>query len=211
MPSPGSSDSHYFDAAPATSSSPRTIELVLPDVFLELSTDSGVFSAQQVDGGTRILLKDHPPLASLPTAPAHILDLGCGYGPIALSAAKRAPDAHVWGVDVNERALELAQGNAASNGIENVTFGRADQIPAEQHFDLILSNPPIRVGKQVLRDLLATWLDRLTPQGRAWMVVQKHLGSDSLAAWLTEQGWETTRLSSKAAYRILETLPRSTQ
>ena len=211
MPSPGSSDSHYFDAAPATSSSPRTIELVLPDVFLELSTDSGVFSAQQVDGGTRILLKDHPPLASLPTAPAHILDLGCGYGPIALSAAKRAPDAHVWGVDVNERALELAQGNAASNGIENVTFGRADQIPAEQHFDLILSNPPIRVGKQVLRDLLATWLDRLTPQGRAWMVVQKHLGSDSLAAWLTEQGWETARLSSKAAYRILETLPRSTQ
>lgn len=211
MPSPGSSDSHYFDAAPATSSSPRTIELVLPDLFLELSTDSGVFSAQQVDGGTRILLKDHPPLASLPTAPAHILDLGCGYGPIALSAAKRAPDAHVWGVDVNERALELAQSNAASNGIENVTFGRADQIPAEQHFDLILSNPPIRVGKQVLRDLLATWLDRLTPQGRAWMVVQKHLGSDSLAAWLTEQGWETTRLSSKAAYRILETLPRSTQ
>ena len=211
MPSPGSSDSHYFDAAPATSSSPRTIELVLPDVFLELSTDSGVFSAQQVDGGTRILLKDHPPLASLPTAPAHILDLGCGYGPIALSAAKRAPDAHVWGVDVNERALELAQGNAASNGIENVTFGRTDQIPAEQHFDLILSNPPIRVGKQVLRDLLATWLDRLTPQGRAWMVVQKHLGSDSLAAWLTEQGWETNRLSSKAAYRILETLPRSTQ
>ena len=211
MPSPGSSDSHYFDAAPATSSSPRTIELVLPDVFLELSTDSGVFSAQQVDGGTRILLKDHPPLVSLPTAPAHILDLGCGYGPIALSAAKRAPDAHVWGVDVNERALELAQGNAASNGIENVTFGRADQIPAEQHFDLILSNPPIRVGKQVLRDLLATWLDRLTPQGRAWMVVQKHLGSDSLAAWLTEQGWETARLSSKAAYRILETLPRSTQ
>ena len=135
--------------------------------------------------------------------------MGCGYGPIALSAAKRAADAHVWGVDVNNRALSLARSNAETNDIANVQFGTADELPPDLSFDLILSNPPIRIGKQALHELLTTWLDRLTPKGRAWMVVQKHLGSDSLADWLTSNGWATTRLGSRKGFRILETQART--
>ena len=202
------SDSQYFDAAPTAASNPRTIELVLPDVFLTLGTDSGVFSNQKVDSGSRYLLQAHPPI---PEPSENILDLGCGYGPIALTAAKRAPDAEVWGVDVNTRALDLARANAEANNIANARFGTADEVPVDVGFDLIISNPPIRIGKQALHELLETWLDRLTPTGRAWMVVQKHLGSDSLTTWLTENGWATTKLGSRKGFRILETLPRSTE
>ncbi len=197
----------YFDAEPSAASNPRTIELVLPDVFLTLGTDSGVFSNQKVDSGSRYLLQTHPPI---PAGAANILDLGCGYGPIALTAARRAPQAAVWGVDVNTRALELARTNARDNGITNVTFATPDDLPTNVCFDVILSNPPIRIGKEALHELLTLWLDRLTPDGRAWMVVQKHLGSDSLTTWLTANGWATTKLGSRKGFRILETLPRQT-
>ncbi len=203
-------DSQYFDSTPTVASKRQQIELVLPDVFLELTTDSGVFSAGQVDKGTRYLLKDMPTIGSLPTPPTSVLDLGCGYGPIALTMAKRAAEAHVWGVDVNERALALAIENAAANGVaEKTTFASADDIDSEQRFDLIVSNPPIRIGKAALHEVLTVWLDRLTPNGRAWLVVQKHLGSDSLAEWMTMNGWATTRLASRKGFRILEVLARA--
>lgn len=201
-------NSQYFDDQPTVASNRREIELVLPDVFLSLSTDSGVFSAGQVDKGTRYLLKDAPSLDELPALPETILDLGCGYGPIALTYAKRAPDATVVGVDVNERALGLAAANAEANAVTNTRFGTLDDIDPELHFDLIVSNPPIRIGKAALHELLTTWLDRLSPGGRAWMVVQKHLGSDSLMSWLNEHGRPTTRLSSRKGFRILEVLAR---
>lgn len=197
--------SHYFDEVPSSTENERTIELVLPDVYLSLTTNSGVFSNRKVDSGSRYLLQDHPPI---PPSVSTILDLGCGYGPIGLAAAMRAPDAAVWGVDVNARAIELAQANAAANDIANAQFCTAAEVPDGLEFDLILSNPPIRIGKQALHDLLTTWLDRLTPHGRSWMVVQKHLGSDSLADWLSANGWATTRLGSRKGFRILETLPR---
>jgi len=200
--------SQYFDAAPAVTSNRQHVELILPDVYLALSTDSGVFSAGQVDKGTRYLLRELPEVASLPSPPQAILDLGCGYGPIALTMAKRVADAQIWGVDVNERALGLAVENATANGVTNASFGNAHDVDPDQRFDLIVSNPPIRIGKAALHDLLSTWLDRLSPEGRAWLVVQKHLGSDSLMAWLTENGWQTTRLGSRKGFRILETMAR---
>lgn len=207
MPSTdASANSHYFEADPSVPSNPQTIELVLPDVYMTLGTDSGVFSTSKVDAGTRFLLQDHP---AIPEGAANILDIGCGYGPIALTAAKRAPNAQVIGVDVNTKAIELAKANAVSNEITNAQFFAPDEIDSDLRFDVILSNPPIRIGKDALHELLTTWLDRLTPQGRAWMVVQKHLGSDSLAEWLTAQGWTTTRLGSRKGYRILESLPRT--
>ena len=198
----------YFEPRPSAPSRQRSIELTLPDVYLELTTDAGVFSADGVDKGTRYLLRDHPPFAGLGTSPQTILDVGCGYGPIALTAAKRLLRADVWGVDVNERALALARGNAKANSIDTARFVAPDDVPEDLRFDLILSNPPIRIGKTKLRELLQLWLDRLSPEGRAWMVVQKHLGSDSLATWLTDNGWATSRLSSRSGFRILETLPR---
>lgn len=202
-----SEGSHYFDAQPTAGSNRQQIELSLADVFLELETDSGVFSASRVDPGTRYLLQEMP---AVPKDARTVLDLGCGYGPIALTMAKRLPAAAVWGVDVNERALQLARDNAAANGIASASFGVADDVPGDLSFDLLVSNPPIRIGKSALHELLRTWIPRLSPGGRAWMVVQKHLGSDSLAGWMTEQGWPTTRLGSRKGYRILETTRNDT-
>jgi 16S rRNA (guanine1207-N2)-methyltransferase len=192
----------YFEPSPRVASRPRTVQLALPDLTLALETDRGVFSAGGIDPGTKFLLLEAP---APPPGARHLLDLGCGYGPIALTLARRAPDAHVWGVDVNERAVGLCARNAATAGLGNVTaVTAADGVPADVRFDAIYSNPPIRVGKGALHDLLLRWLGRLAPAGHAYLVVQKHLGSDSLARWLGAQGCPTTRLGSRSGYRLLD-------
>ena len=192
---------HYFEPEPAIRSRRRQVDLVLPDVSLRLSTDRGVFAADAVDPGTKRLLLDGPPL---PDGAADLLDLGCGYGPIALTMAKRAPRATVWAVDVNRRALALCAENADANGLKNVRAVEPDKVPVDLRLDAIRSNPPIRIGKQALHVVLVQWLERLTPAGSAVFVVQHHLGSDSLARWLDANGWPTRRLSSRAGYRLLE-------
>ena len=176
------------------------MRLHLADLDLELQADRGVFGSKGVDAGTLILLKEAP----LPPQQGEILDLGAGYGPIAVALARRAPEAHVWAVDVNERAVELAQANAAAAGAANVTAGAPDAVPPEVKFDAIYSNPPVRVGKGPLHSLLETWLPRLKPEAPAYLVVQRNLGSDSLARWLGEQGYQVRRLKSKKGYRVLE-------
>ncbi|WP_344946290.1 class I SAM-dependent methyltransferase [Actinomadura miaoliensis] len=196
---------HYFASRPEAASRRRTVDLVLPDLHLRLETDSGMFSPDRVDPGTRILLETVPP----PPATGTHLDLGCGYGPIALTLATRSPQANVWGVDVNRRALELAEQNATSAGLDNVRFCLADEIDPGLRYDAIWSNPPIRIGKKALHDLLLTWLPRLTPGGRAHLVVQKHLGSDSLQRWLNDQGFPTERIASRSAYRVLAVSART--
>jgi 16S rRNA G1207 methylase RsmC len=117
--------------------------------------------------------------------------------------ARRAPAARVIAVDVNERARELCARNAAANGIDNVEVLAPDAVDAAIRFDLIWSNPPIRIGKPALHDLLRRWFGLLTPDGQAVLVVQKHLGSDSLQRWLTEQGWPTERIAAAKGYRLL--------
>ncbi len=134
------------------------------------------------------------------------LDLGCGSGPIAITMALRAPALDVWAVDVNERARALAAANAAANGAA-ISVAGPDDVPADVRFDVIWSNPPIRIGKDALHELLLTWLPRLTPGGRAVLVVQKHLGADSLQRWLVAEGFPTTRLASAKGYRLLEVHP----
>jgi 16S rRNA G1207 methylase RsmC len=193
--------SQYFESEPATSSRPRQVDLVLPDASLRLTTDRGVFSAAAVDAGTKRLLLDGPPL---PGGAVDVLDLGCGYGPIALAMAKRAPEATVWAVDVNRRALALCERNAEANGITNVRAVDPSDVPDDVRFTAIWSNPPVRIGKQALHELLLHWLNKLTPNGHAVLVVQRHLGSDSLATWLDANGWPARRLSSRAGYRLLE-------
>lgn len=132
-----------------------------------------------------------------------MLDLGCGYGPLALAMALQSPEASVWAVDVNERARELCAGNAARAGLTNVHVRAPDEVPAAIRFSAIWSNPPIRIGKAALHGLLRRWLARLEPSGEAYLVVQRHLGSDSLQRWLAEQGWPTTRVASRQSYRVL--------
>ncbi|WP_106401788.1 class I SAM-dependent methyltransferase [Actinocorallia populi] len=195
---------HYFSAEPGAASRPGTVDLVLRDLHLRLETDRGMFSPDRVDAGTRILLDTVP----APPRRGNLLDLGCGYGPIALAMASRAPEATVYGVDVNLRALELARRNAESAGLANVKFLTAEEVPPETAFAAIWSNPPIRIGKQALHELLEAWLPRLEPGGLAHLVVQKHLGSDSLQRWLTDSGLPAARLASRSSYRILEVQAR---
>ena len=195
----------YFEAEPAAASSPRTLAVDIDGMQLDFTTDSGVFSPDRLDAGTRLLLAEAPALAD---GERRVLDLGCGWGPIACVASLRSPAAEVLAVDVNERALALTAQNAAANGADNVAVAHADDVDPDRRFDRILCNPPIRIGKPALHDLLATWLDRLAPGGRAHLVVQRHLGSDSLARWLADRGHCVTRLVSKRGYRLLEVQAR---
>lgn len=201
---PVGSPAHYFDRSPGTPSRPAAVRLDLPDRSFTLRTDRGVFSVERVDPGTKYLLVEAPP----PPQEGHLVDLGCGYGPIALTLAARAPGATVWAVDVNERALELTRHNAAAAGLGNIEVARPDEVPDEVRFAALWSNPPIRIGKAALHELLAGWLERLTADGRGLLVVQRNLGADSLHRWLAGQGWRVHRLGSRSGYRLLEVGPR---
>ncbi|MCS5680528.1 MAG: class I SAM-dependent methyltransferase [Acidimicrobiales bacterium] len=170
-----------------------------------MTADRGVFSADRIDRGTRYLLQEGPPSH---VGAAELLDLGCGYGPIALALAVRNPDARVWAVDVNPRARELCQANATAAGLDNVLVAAPDDVPDDTRFDACWANPPIRIGKTALHDLLERWLDRLAPGGSAHLVVQRHLGADSLARWLDDQGWATIRRASRKGYRLLDVAAR---
>jgi 16S rRNA G1207 methylase RsmC len=192
--------SHYFDAAPAIASKPRIVHLHVGELALELQADRGVFGSRGVDLGTRVLLNEAP----APPPEGNILDLGSGYGPIAIALARQAPRARIWAVDVNERAIELTKTNAAAAAVPNVTACSPDEVPDEVRFVAIYSNPPVRVGKAALHELLERWLGRLAVGGRAYLVVQRNLGADSLATWLTAQGFQVQRLKSKKGYRILQ-------
>jgi 16S rRNA G1207 methylase RsmC len=160
-----------------------------------------VFSAGRLDPGTGVLFRATLP----PHRPGTYLDLGCGYGVIACALAAFVHDAKVWAVDVNDRALALSADNAASLGLDKqIDVARPEAVPDDLEFDEIWSNPPIRVGKQALHDLLLKWLPRLAPAGRAVMVVGKNLGADSLQRWLIEQGFACSRLASAKGFRVLE-------
>lgn len=176
---------HYFSETPAGDFTPREIEVTLGGGTHRLLTAGGVFSPEQLDRGTAILLKFLDSEAG-EDSPTHLLDIGCGWGAIALSAALRSPSATVWAVDVNERSRTLTRMNAERLGLENVRVCAPDEVPQELVFAQIHSNPPIRVGKEVLHDILSAWLPRLAPGGTATLVVAKHLGADSLQRWISE-------------------------
>jgi len=189
----------YFDEQPEVASRPLEVVWSLPDGRLTLTTDRGVFGHGSVDSGTKLLLLKAP----APPAAGELLDLGCGTGAIALAMARRAPGARVWAIDVNGRARDLCAANAASNGITNVEVRHPDDVPEDVRFAAIWSNPPIRIGKPALHELLRRWLARLEPAGAAHVVVQRNLGADSLQRWLGEQGFPTERLALGAGFRVL--------
>jgi 16S rRNA (guanine1207-N2)-methyltransferase len=190
---------HYFDDDVTAPSSPRPVTWMLPDGPLTLVTDRGVFGYDTVDAGTKLLLLK----AQAPDSAGHMLDLGCGTGAIALTLARRCPRATVWAVDVNPRARLLCKANAEANHLTNVRIAAPDEVPDDITFTTVWSNPPIRIGKTALHELLQRWLARLSPTGDAWLTVQKHLGADSLQRWLTEHGYPTVRVASAAGFRIL--------
>ena len=190
----------YFEPRPSAAHRPGLVRVVLPDVYLELETDSGVFSAGRLDPGTRFLLEAGPP----PPPAGDLLDLGCGYGPVACTLASRAPAATVWAVDVNERALDLCARNAAKAGLRNVRCVAPDAPDIPPRLAGIWSNPPVRIGKAALHELLRRWLARLAPGAGATLVMGRNLGADSLHGWLEkEEGWQVRRLSARSGYRLL--------
>jgi len=194
------SDDHYFAADPGV---PFELESFSCEVWgreLTLTSGAGVFSRGHLDHATGVLFRE----VEAPVQ-GRFLDLGCGYGVIGLAIAQAVPLANVIGVDVNERAVALANENARALGLSGRFVATLPaQVPSDWSFDEIWSNPPIRIGKAALHDLLLTWLPRLEPGGRMVMVVGKNLGADSLQRWLGEQGWPTTRLASAKGFRVLE-------
>lgn len=196
-----SEDEHYFTADPSVPFRREPVEVSVWGVDLRLETGSGVFARRRLDSGTAVLFRETEPPAS-----GRILDLGCGYGVVGLAAALASPAVTVTAVDVNERAVLLARENAAALGVaDRYVAAVPSEVDPSVAYDEIWSNPPIRIGKEALHELLLTWLPRLAPGGRAVMVVGKNLGADSLQRWLGEQGWPTTRLASAKGFRVLET------
>jgi 16S rRNA (guanine1207-N2)-methyltransferase len=191
--------SQYFAERPSAPHRAGSVHVVLPDLHLELATDSGVFSAGRLDPGTRLLLDTAP----APPASGDLIDLGSGYGPLALTLAARAPGARIWAVDINRRALDLCERNRVAAGLGNVRCVLPDDPALPGEVALIWSNPPIRIGKDALHALLTGWLGRLIPGGAAYLVVQRNLGSDSLQRWLANAGWDVTRHAARGGYRVL--------
>lgn len=196
------SSDHYFSASPASAEKLRRIRVALAGRDVEVTTAAGVFSPDHIDSGTGVLLANTPP----PPPGGDFLDLGCGWGPIALSLALQSPHATVWAVDVNERALDLVRRNAESLGLENVNAALPDDVPDDVAFRTIRSNPPIRVGKNQLHGLLERWIPRLAERSDAWLVVQRNLGSDSLQRWLAatfDHGYSVHRAATGRGFRVI--------
>ena len=207
----------YFTADPTCESKQVPCSFVYRGHGLNFMTDAGVFSKGELDTGTRLLLD------ALPDVYGDVLDLGCGWGPIALTLAFESPEANVWAVDVNERAVDLTHANAQANGHTNIHTAQVDEsstplpaenqpafcetVPSDLTFDVIWSNPPIRVGKEALHTLLMAWLPKLKVGGAAYLVVQKNLGSDSLIPWLDDalgEGFTASKYASSKGFRIIE-------
>jgi 16S rRNA (guanine1207-N2)-methyltransferase len=194
-------DEHYFSADPSVPFRRMPVTASVWGHELSLASGSGVFAQGRVDVGTAVLFRE----TSAP-AGGRVLDLGCGYGLIGLAIAAAAPGATVTGVDVNERAVLLANENAAALGLaDRYAAMTPPAVPADATYDELWSNPPIRIGKAALHELLLTWFPRLVPGGRAVLVVGKNLGADSLQRWLGEQGYPTRRIASAKGFRVLET------
>ncbi len=197
---------HYFSPEPSSSGARRLLRVELAGAWREVETAGGTFSPDRVDAGTGVLLTAAPP----PPSAGHLVDLGCGWGPIALTLALRSPGAVVWAVDVNTRALELVAANAARLDLGAVRAVTPEQVPDDIAVAALWSNPPIRVGKAALHELLLAWLPRLQVGAAAHLVVAKHLGAESLQRWLAQEGLpgagvpaRVERVATSRGYRVV--------
>jgi len=196
------SNEHYFSQAPAGERKLKEVSFTVGTKEITAKASSGTFSSGGLDKGTKILLTQ----SHLFPVSGEILDLGCGWGPIALAIATLSPGASVWAIDINSRSVELTKQNAQELGLPNLKALLAEELPSNLSFQQIWSNPPIRIGKTELHALLKKYLSLLVPGGKAMLVVQKQLGAESLMKWLSEEfeGHSVKRIHSDKGYWVIE-------
>jgi len=194
---------HYYSKQPEVASSRQQHQWRLRDYSLSFVTDAGVFSKAGIDYGSQVLIN-----AMEFAQDATVLDVGCGYGPIGITAAKLAPQGHVTMIDVNERAVELSKLNAKQNNVHNVTVLQSDLYEAvkEQRFDCIISNPPIRAGKAVVHQVFEEGYHLLNHGGAMWIVIQKKQGAPSALAKLESLFGEVVEVTKDKGYRIFKAI-----
>jgi 16S rRNA (guanine1207-N2)-methyltransferase len=194
-------EEHYFSSDPAAPKKTVSISIQAGGKEFQIEAASGTFSSSRLDAGTAVLLRqdDHFP------KDGNVLDIGCGWGPIGISIAHAENKCKVFGVDINQRSIEQSNLNAASLGLANYTAMHSRDLPADISFSAIWSNPPIRVGKKVLHELMETYIPRLEPGGKAMLVVQKNLGADSFQRWLANRFPDAvvTRVATEKGYRVI--------
>lgn len=196
---------HYFSNNPSSKSDRKKFEFTLKGHHFVFLSDRGVFSKNEVDFGSRLLVESF----EVPDVEGNILDVGCGYGPIGLSLAKEYKERTIHMVDVNERALSLARENAGNNGVSNVRIYQSSVYEqVEGRYAAILSNPPIRAGKQVVHDILEKAYDHLLPGGELWIVIQKKQGAPSAMNKLEEVFSEVEVVEKKKGYYIIKSKKR---
>jgi len=198
-------NNHYFSSAPTGDAERHRFTIPGPHGDLTIDGSAGVFSQHGLDKGTAVLLDtmrkhDFPH----PSDGSSLCDIGCGSGVIAITLAAMFPQCTVYAVDVNERARALCADNARTNALTNVVVCAPDEIDEAIRFSLVWSNPPIRIGKDALHELLLFWLGRLTNDGLAHLVVNKNLGADSLQKWMESNSYSVERLGSSKGFRVFE-------
>ncbi|EHB54225.1 MULTISPECIES: class I SAM-dependent methyltransferase [Paenibacillus] len=192
---------HYYSNQPETAHDRKELKAELRGHSLSFISDAGVFSKSGIDYGSRVLID------AMEFAPdASVLDVGCGYGPIGLTAARLAPQGHVTMIDINSRAVELARENARHNGIANVTILESDLFTAvkDQAFDVVLTNPPIRAGKETVHTIFAEAWNHLRQGGQLWVVIQKKQGAPSAKAKLEALFGQVEEVTKDKGYRIFK-------
>lgn len=192
---------HYYSKDPKVESKPKEWTATLRGKTLQFKTDAGVFSKGEVDFGSRLLVETFV----MSETEGNILDVGCGYGPIGLTIAASYPDRNVHLVDVNERALALCTRNAEQNGITNVTIYPSDALSAvkAEGFSVILTNPPIRAGKETVFSFYDGSYAKLSIGGQLWVVIQKKQGAPSSVKHLQELFGNVEVVAKKKGYYIL--------
>ncbi len=190
---------HYYASQPTAAHDRKTWDTVLRGQSYRFVSDAGVFAKGGVDFGSRTLIE----AMDIPVN-AEVLDVGCGYGPIGLAAARMAYEGHVTMIDVNSRAVELAKENAAANGVNNVTVLESDLFSAlgDQKFDVVLTNPPIRAGKATVHAIFEGAYERLRSGGSLWVVIQQKQGAPSAKEKLESLFSRVVEVTKDKGYRI---------
>ena len=196
---------HYYTRVPQSESKPVGCEYTYRGVALTFQTDAGVFSKGEVDTGTRLLLEALPEEMS-----GEILDLGCGWGVIGISIAKKWPGTRVTMADVNTRALDLSRENAKRNGAE-VTCVESDGMAelAGKTFNAVVTNPPIRAGKQVIYKMFADAAAQLNPGGALYLVIRKQQGAESCMKYLQTIYDTVEKLDKSGGFWVIKAIHNS--